>query len=83
MPLAHESVENALHLTELDLFTLGKMADELRREECGDVVTFVVNRNINFTNICIGGCKFCAFTRMKKYVLSIEQILEKADEAWR
>ena len=36
-------------------------ADELRKEKVGDVVTYVVNRNINFTNVCMGDCKFCAF----------------------
>ncbi|MHC1579811.1 MAG: radical SAM protein, partial [Candidatus Alkanophagales archaeon] len=62
---------------------LFRIADELRREACGDVVTYVVNRNINFTNVCVGSCKFCAFRRGvgEGYLLSIEEILEKVEEA--
>src|SRR4026207_1943027 len=39
------------------------VADEMRRRQAGDVVTYVVNRNINFTNVCIKHCTFCAFSR--------------------
>src|ERR1051325_3489922 len=45
-----------------DLLSLAVAADELRRSIVGDIVTYVVNRNINFTNVCFVGCKFCAFS---------------------
>ena len=47
----------------LELHALSLVADELRRRAVGDVVTYVVNRNINFTNVCIKRCGFCAFSR--------------------
>ncbi|MBA3750335.1 MAG: 5-amino-6-(D-ribitylamino)uracil--L-tyrosine 4-hydroxyphenyl transferase CofH [Nitrosopumilus sp.] len=70
---------------ELSLTTL--IANELRRRENGNIVTFVVNRNINFTNVCIKQCGFCAFSRdfreaEEGYVLPIEEIVSKAKEAW-
>ena len=46
-----------------DLMALIKVADELRRRAVGDRITYVVNRNLNFTNICIVGCAFCGFSR--------------------
>ncbi len=59
------------------------IADELRKETKGDIVTYVVNRNINFTNVCIGNCKFCAFRREKErgYMLSMDAVLAKVEEA--
>ncbi len=61
-------------------------ADHLRRETVGDVVTYVVNRNINFTNVCIKGCGFCAFSRdfreEEGYFLPVEEIVRRAREAW-
>lgn len=69
-----------------ELLTLMLVADRVRREVVGDVVTYVVNRNINFTNICQFRCKFCAFSRNPHdpdaYFLSIEEVVEKAREAW-
>ncbi len=56
-------------------------ADELRKRVVGDVVTFVVNRNINFTDICIGNCKFCSFRNRKRYLLTLEEIKDKVREA--
>lgn len=47
----------------LDFQLVGMVADELRRRRVGDIVTYVVNRNINFTNVCIKQCGFCAFSR--------------------
>ena len=68
-----------------DLLGLLAGADALRREFVGNLVTYVVNRNINFTNICFVGCKFCAFSRGPResdtYFLSPEQVGEKAIEA--
>ena len=61
-------------------------ADELRRRTVGDIVTYVVNRNINFTNVCIKGCGFCAFSRdfreEEGYLLPPEEIIRRAKEAW-
>ncbi|RZN14889.1 MAG: 7,8-didemethyl-8-hydroxy-5-deazariboflavin synthase subunit CofH [Methanosarcinales archaeon] len=74
--------DDAIHLfTECKPSTLFALADNLRKMTCGDVVTYIVNRNINFTNICIGSCKFCAFRRENGYRLSIEEIIAKAREA--
>ncbi|MEX0660136.1 MAG: bifunctional FO biosynthesis protein CofGH [Egibacteraceae bacterium] len=61
-------------------------ADTVRAERVGDVVTYVVNRNINFTNICYTGCRFCAFAQRRDdadaYTLSLGQIADRAAEAW-
>ena len=69
-----------------DLLGLLVAADALRRELVGNIVTYVVNRNINFTNVCFVGCKFCAFSRGPReadtYFLSLEQVAQKAFEAW-
>ncbi len=75
------------HATSEELPALVAVADQVRRETVGDIVTYVVNRNINFTNICFVGCSFCAFSRTPKerdaYALTLDQIAEKAAEAWR
>jgi len=55
-------------------------ADELRRRTVGDIVTYVVNRNINFTNVCIKRCGFCAFSR--DFRQPVEEIIRRAKEAW-
>ncbi len=69
-----------------DLLGLLVAANELRAEFAGNLVTYVVNRNINFTNICFVGCKFCAFSRGPReadtYFLTLEQVAKKAREAW-
>jgi 7,8-didemethyl-8-hydroxy-5-deazariboflavin synthase CofH subunit len=69
-----------------DLLGLLVAADTLRRELVGNLITYVVNRNINFTNVCFVGCKFCAFSRGPResdtYFLSLEQVAKKATEAW-
>jgi len=63
-----------------------KLADHLRRETVGDDVTYVVNRNINFTNICYVGCRFCAFAQRRTdadaFSLDLDQIADRAQEAW-
>ena len=68
-----------------DLIGLLVAANELRRELAGNIVTYVVNRNINFTNICFVGCKFCAFSRGPResdtYFLTPDQVAQKAVEA--
>ena len=70
-----------------DLLGLLVAANMLRSELAGNIVTYVVNRNINFTNICFVGCKFCAFSRGPRehdtYFLSPEQVGQKALEAWQ
>jgi len=72
--------EDALHLAR-NTTLLFKIADELRSEAVGEVVTYVINRNINFTNNCAGDCTFCAFKRERGYILSMEQILQKVEDA--
>ena len=68
-----------------DLLALLVAANELRRELAGNIVTYVVNRNINFTNICFVGCKFCAFSRGPReddtYFLTPDDVARKAVEA--
>ena len=70
-----------------DLLGLLVAANLLRAELTGNLVTYVVNRNINFTNICFVGCKFCAFSRGPRdsdtYFLTLEQMSQKAVEAWQ
>ncbi|MCS4542464.1 MAG: aminofutalosine synthase MqnE [Euryarchaeota archaeon] len=89
-------VEKALNGEELDredgivlmksnnLLLLGALADNLRKRTVGDIVTFVINRHINYTNICVSKCKFCAFYRdtesPEAYTLSIDEILKKISE---
>lgn len=62
------------------------VADRLRRQRVGDDVTYVVNRNINFTNVCYTGCRFCAFAQRESdadaFTLSQEQIAQRVCEAW-
>ena len=69
-----------------DLEALAGIADGWRREVMGDDVTYVVTRNINFTNVCYTGCRFCAFAQRRTdadaYTLSLEQIGDRAAEAW-
>ncbi|WP_028635635.1 bifunctional FO biosynthesis protein CofGH [Nocardioides sp. URHA0032] len=63
-----------------------RLADDLRRETVGDEVTYVVNRNINFTNVCYVGCRFCAFAQRRSdadaYSLSMDEVADRAQEAW-
>ncbi|WP_258946047.1 bifunctional FO biosynthesis protein CofGH [Lentzea californiensis] len=63
-----------------------RLADELRREVVGDDVTYVVNRNINFSNVCYVGCRFCAFAQRERdadaFRLSAEEVADRAQEAW-
>jgi 7,8-didemethyl-8-hydroxy-5-deazariboflavin synthase CofH subunit len=68
------------------LEALVAFADQLRRETVGDAITYVVNRNINFTNVCFVGCSFCGFGRgpgaPDAYSLSFEEVVRRAREAW-
>jgi FO synthase len=69
-----------------DLEALASIADALRREVSGNYVTYVVTRNINFTNVCYTGCRFCAFAQRRTdadaYTLSLAQVGERAEQAW-
>jgi FO synthase len=83
------SFEQGMKLATADgaaLEALVAAADRLRRETVGDVITYVVNRNINFTNVCFVGCSFCGFGRgpgaTDAYSLSIEEVVRRAREAW-
>ena len=83
------SIEDGIALNEArgtDLHALCLVADELRRQQVGDSVTYVVNRNINFTNVCIKNCKFCAFARTVRseqgYFLPPEEVARRVRQAW-
>src|SRR5450631_840362 len=83
------SDSEALALLDADgeeLEALAALADAVRRDVAGDDITYVVNRNINFTNVCYTGCRFCAFAQRRTdadaYTLSLEQIGDRAQEAW-
>ncbi|MDH3204865.1 MAG: 5-amino-6-(D-ribitylamino)uracil--L-tyrosine 4-hydroxyphenyl transferase CofH [Nitrosopumilus sp.] len=71
--------------TGIDFHLVGLVANEIRRKRVGDVVSYVVNRNINFTNVCIKQCGFCAFSRdfreEEGYFLPTEEIVRRAKEA--
>jgi FO synthase subunit 2 len=82
------SWQDALRLCETgghSLQVTAMAADEMRRRQAGDLVTYVVNRNVNFTNVCIKHCTFCAFSRDYReeegYELPAEEILRRAGEA--
>ena len=80
---------HALALLDADgpeLEALAALADAVRRDAAGDEVTYVVTRNINFTNVCYTGCRFCAFAQRRTdadaYTLSLGQVADRAAEAW-
>jgi FO synthase subunit 2 len=73
--------EDALLLLKIPPLELFRFADELRSIAVGDTVTYVVNRNINFTSRCMGTCRFCAFRDQNGYILSLEEIMTKVREA--
>jgi len=88
---AHLSIsdEEALALFRADgdaLDALCHVADGLRAEAVGDDVTYVINRNINFTNVCYVGCRFCAFAQREvdeeSYTLTLADVADRAEEAW-
>ncbi|HEU4390231.1 MAG TPA: 5-amino-6-(D-ribitylamino)uracil--L-tyrosine 4-hydroxyphenyl transferase CofH [Blastocatellia bacterium] len=70
----------------LELEALVLAADRIRRERVGDRITYVVNRNINFTNVCFVGCRFCAFSRAPRehdaYFLPPDEVARRSREAW-
>jgi len=82
------TVEEATELFDAsgtDLLVMTAAADYLRKKTVGDVVTYVVNRNINFTNVCVKACGFCAFSRghlaEEGYFLPLEEVIRRAREA--
>jgi FO synthase len=68
------------------LDALCRVADDLRAAKVGPEVTYVINRNINFTNVCYVGCRFCAFAQREmdpeSYTLTLEEVADRAEEAW-
>ena len=84
--LGHKDVLSLLMAEGDDLAAVVRWADEVRRSTVGDDVTYVVNRNVNFTNVCYTGCRFCAFAQRRTdadaYSLSLEEVEQRATEAW-
>ncbi|MBX7471905.1 bifunctional FO biosynthesis protein CofGH [Streptomyces sp. MAG02] len=75
-----------LHADGEALDALCQVADDVRRSVVGDEVTYIVTRNINFTNVCYTGCRFCAFAQRRTdadaYTLSLSQVADRAEQAW-
>ena len=84
--LAEQEIVTLFSARGVDLWALLATADCLRRETVGDEVSYVVNRNINFTNVCVKRCSFCAFSRTYRsdegYYLPQEEIIRRAREAY-
>ncbi len=88
--LTEQEVERLFQARGPELGYLCQQADSLRQQRCGDSVTYVVNRNINYTNVCYFKCQFCAFAKGKTsenlrgrpYDLSKEEISRRVQEAW-
>ena len=83
------SVEQATYLFKAEqgeYQALLETADLVRQQRCGDVASFVITRNINFTNVCYMGCRFCNFAKSKEEegaeFLSFDEIANRAEEAW-
>ncbi|POX56937.1 7,8-didemethyl-8-hydroxy-5-deazariboflavin synthase [Streptomyces sp. Ru71] len=75
-----------LHADGPALDALTRIADDVRKAAVGDDVTYIVTRNINFTNVCYTGCRFCAFAQRRTdadaYTLSLDQVADRAQQAW-
>ncbi|MGZ6868655.1 MAG: bifunctional FO biosynthesis protein CofGH, partial [Blastococcus sp.] len=84
--LTEQDVLSLLTAEGADLEAVVAWADAVRRDTVGDEVTYVVNRNVNFTNVCYTGCRFCAFAQRRTdadaYTLSMQQVGDRVDEAW-
>ncbi|HEV2088338.1 MAG TPA: 5-amino-6-(D-ribitylamino)uracil--L-tyrosine 4-hydroxyphenyl transferase CofH, partial [Cryptosporangiaceae bacterium] len=83
----HEALALALFAADGPVLdALAALADDVRRDTVGDEVTYVVNRNVNFTNVCYVGCRFCAFAQRRgdadAYRLSLDEVADRAAEAW-
>lgn len=88
-PLGESEIVRLFQARGEDFAHVCHAADELRARECGDSVGFVVNRNINYTNVCTFGCQFCAFSKGGKrshrdaaYDLDADEIALRVHEAW-
>ncbi|HBA35678.1 MAG TPA: 7,8-didemethyl-8-hydroxy-5-deazariboflavin synthase [Gammaproteobacteria bacterium] len=89
-PLGEQDIVTLFSARGSDVNTLCSIADQLREAQSGHIVRYVVNRNINYTNICYFHCQFCAFAKSKKnntlrgqaYLLDTEEVVRRAEEAW-
>jgi FO synthase len=76
-----------LHADGAELDAVCALADRLRADTVGGQVSYIVNRNINFTNVCYTGCRFCAFAQRRTdadaYTLSLDEVARRAEEAWQ
>ena len=90
VPLAEEDATALLSARGADFHAVCRAADRLRREVCGDTVTYVVTRNINYTNVCYFRCGFCAFSkgrlaanlRGRPYLVPLGEVVRRCEEAW-
>ena len=90
LELDEDDVTTLFHARGRDLYAVLRAADELRRDVCGDTVSYVVTRNINYTNVCYFRCGFCAFSkgklaenlRGKPYLVPLDEIVRRCHEAW-
>ena len=88
--LKEDEIESLYKVRGSDFSAVMHAANEIRAEQCGETVSYVVNRNINYTNVCYFRCQFCAFSkgkmsenlRGKPYDISAEEIARRAREAW-
>jgi FO synthase len=89
--LSHEQIARLFEARGADFTAVCTAADQLRRETVGEVVRYVVNRNINYTNICLHKCTFCAFSKGRShedlrgpaYDLPLEEVSRRVAEAWQ
>ena len=85
-----DEIERLFRARGPEVEAVAQVADELRRERCGEMVTYVVNRNINYTNQCYFRCGFCGFSRGPKslnlrgdpYILEVHEVVHRSVEAW-
>ncbi|GHF58134.1 FO synthase [Streptomyces mashuensis] len=84
--LTDDQALTLLHADGAALDAVCRIADAVRRDVVGDDVTYIVTRNINFTNVCYTGCRFCAFAQRRTdadaFTLSLEQVADRAEQAW-
>lgn len=84
--LSREQGEQLLLCPDEDLAALAAVANEARKRRVGDAVSFVVTRNINFSNVCYMGCRFCGFARRREeedaYWVSTDEVAHRAQVAW-
>ena len=85
-PLSDQGALALFRAEGASLEALCRVADDLRADDVGPEVTYVINRNINFTNVCYVGCRFCAFAQRERdpeaYTLTLHEVSDRAEEAW-